>query len=71
MPEEISKQSAPARNERQRQIIELISEALTRDGLERIAFLDSACAGNPQLRAEVAIETSHRDEPALLRMHGR
>src|SRR6185295_4586813 len=55
-----SRRSTSMTPERWQQIKALLQEALERDLLQRKAFLDEACAGDPSLRAEVdALLDSH------------
>ena len=49
--------------ERQRLILELLGRVLGVEGAERDRFLDRACAGDPELRAE--LESMLEDEPAV------
>ena len=49
------------------EVLAICDEALEREGAEREAWLDSACAGNPGLRREVdALLLRHRGSPGFL-----
>jgi serine/threonine-protein kinase len=52
--------------ERWRRVEEVVSEALERDPSDRAAWLDAACAGDPELRREAASLLEAHDRPGPL-----